>query len=92
MALLRLSPHSITSLLPECPDEDPEFISHVPSSVEDIRSSMDFLASVDELVWKRSLPVHGNGVLEPLYSRTNMNALIERLALWEKTIRGPHKA
>jgi hypothetical protein len=80
------------SLLPECPDEDPEFVSLPPSSVEDIQSSMNFLASVDELVWKRSLPIHGGDVLEPLYSRVNMDALMQRLALWEKTVRGPHKA
>ncbi|KAG1810888.1 uncharacterized protein BJ212DRAFT_1484018 [Suillus subaureus] len=85
---LRLSPRSITTLVSRFLDKDPVY-PH-PSSVDDIRSSMEFLARIDELVWKRSVPVDGDGP-DLLYSRANTDALIERLALWEKTIRGHHK-
>lgn len=85
---LRLSPRSITTLVSRFLDEGPVY-PH-PSSVDDIRSSMEFLARIDELVWKRSVPVDGDGP-DLLYSRANTDALIERLALWEKTIRGHHK-
>ncbi|KAJ8582846.1 hypothetical protein M405DRAFT_867515 [Rhizopogon salebrosus TDB-379] len=61
-ATLRLLPRSMMNLLPECLDEDPELVSLPPNSVGDIRTSMDSLASVDEL----SLPVHGGDVQEPL--------------------------
>jgi hypothetical protein len=37
------------NLLPECPDEDPELVSLPPNSAGDIGTSMDSLASVDEL-------------------------------------------
>jgi hypothetical protein len=50
---------------------------------------MEFLARIDELVWKRSMLANGDGP-DLLYSRANTDALIERLALWEKTIRGHH--
>ncbi|KAG2038845.1 hypothetical protein BDR03DRAFT_953752 [Suillus americanus] len=86
---LRLSPRSVTSLVSKFLDEGP--VCPHPGSVDDIRSSMEFLARIDELVWKRSVPVDGDGP-DLLYSRANTNALIERLALWEKTIRGHHKS
>ncbi|OAX38805.1 hypothetical protein K503DRAFT_800170 [Rhizopogon vinicolor AM-OR11-026] len=87
---LRLPPYSIKNLLSDGPDDGSDLVTSPPSRVEDIKSSMDFLASVDELVWKRSTPVNG-GVLDPLYSRANMDTLVQRLILWEKTVRGPHK-
>ncbi|OAX38803.1 hypothetical protein K503DRAFT_856451 [Rhizopogon vinicolor AM-OR11-026] len=87
---LRLSPHSIKNLLSDGSDDGSDLINPPPLSMEDIKVSMDFLASVDELVWKRSMPVNG-GVLDPLYSRANMDTLVQRLTLWEKTVRGPHK-
>ena len=87
---LRLSPHSIRNLLPEDPDKGSDLVSPPPLSVEDIKSSLDFMASVDELVWKRSLSVNGS-VPDLLYSKANADALMQRLALWEKSVRGPHK-
>ncbi|KAG1726122.1 hypothetical protein EDD22DRAFT_447059 [Suillus occidentalis] len=84
---LQLSPRSIINLVSKFPD-DP--VSPHPSSLDDIRSSMEFLARVDELVWKRSVLATGDGP-DLLYSRANTDALFERLALWEKTIRGCHK-
>lgn len=86
---LRLSPHSVTNLVSKFADDKCPLCPH-PRSVDDIRSSMEFLARIDELVWKRSVPVNGDGP-ELLYSRANTDALIERLALWEKAIRGHHK-
>ncbi|KAG1769295.1 hypothetical protein EV702DRAFT_701917 [Suillus placidus] len=85
---LRLSPRSVINLVSKFWDEGP--VCPHPSSVDDIRSSMEFLARIDELVWKRSVPVNGD-THDLLYSRANTDALIERLALWEKTIRGHHK-
>ncbi|KAG2069244.1 hypothetical protein BDR04DRAFT_713917 [Suillus decipiens] len=82
---LRLSPHSVTNLVSKFADGKGPLCPH-PRSVDDIRSSMDFLARIDELVWKRSVPANGNGP-ELLYSRANTDALIDRLALWEKVIR-----
>jgi hypothetical protein len=84
---LRLPTHSVINLVSKFLDEGPA-CPH-PSSVDDIRSSMEFLARIDELVWKRSVPMDGDGP-DLLYSRANTDALIERLALWEKTIRGHH--
>ena len=85
-----MSARSVVNLVSECPDDVPGLVDPQPSSVEDIKSSMDFLASVDELVWKRSIPVNGDGP-DPLYSRANTDALMQRLTLWEKTVRSPHK-
>ncbi|KAG1884047.1 hypothetical protein F4604DRAFT_1919871 [Suillus subluteus] len=85
---LRLSPRSVTNLVSKFLDEGP--VCPHPGSIDDIRSSMEFLARVDELVWKRSVPVDGDGP-DLLYSRVNTDALIERLTLWEKTIRNHHK-
>jgi hypothetical protein len=86
---LRLPTHSVINLVSKFLDEGPA-CPH-PSSVDDIRSSMEFLARIDELVWKRSVPMDGDGP-DLLYSRANTDALIERLALWEKTVRGHHKS
>lgn len=88
IASLQLSARPVTNLVSECSDEAPDVVCPQPSSVKDIRSSMDFLASVDELVWKRSVNDSGP---DPLYSRANTGALLQRLVLWEKTVRGPHK-
>lgn len=85
---LRLSPRSIMNLVSKFPD-DP--VTPHPSSLDDIRTSMEFLARVDELVWKRSVLATSDGP-DLLYSRANTDALIARLALWEKTIRGCHKS
>lgn len=82
---LRLSPRSVTNLVSKFADDKGPLCPH-PRSVDDIRSSMEFLARIDELVWKRSVPANGNGP-ELLYSRANTDALIDRLALWEKVIR-----
>lgn len=51
---------------------------------------MEFLARIDELVWKRSVPMNTNGP-DPLYSRANTDALVQRLVLWETIIRAHHK-
>ncbi|KAG1719001.1 hypothetical protein EDB19DRAFT_1919544 [Suillus lakei] len=88
IASLHLSPRSVINLDSKFLDEVP--VCPQPSCVDDIRSSMEFLAHIDELVWKRSVPVNGDGP-DLLYSRANTDALIERLTLWEKTIRGHHK-
>ncbi|KAG1794566.1 uncharacterized protein HD556DRAFT_1474660 [Suillus plorans] len=85
---LRLSPRSVRNLVSKFLDEGP--ICPHPSSVDDVRSSMEFLARIDELVWKRSVPMNGDGP-DPLYSRANTDALVQRLALWEKIIRAHHK-
>ncbi|KAG2114249.1 uncharacterized protein F5147DRAFT_20238 [Suillus discolor] len=85
---LRLSPHSVRNLVSKFLDEGP--ICPHPNSVDDIRSSMEFLARIDELVWKRSVPVNSDGPY-PLYSRANTDALVQRLVLWEKIIRAHHK-
>lgn len=85
---LRLSPRSVINLVSKFSDEGP--VCPHPSSVDDIRSSMEFLARIDELVWRRSMLADDNGP-DLLYSRANTDALIERLALWEKTIRRHHK-
>lgn len=51
---------------------------------------MEFLARIDELVWKRSAPMNTDGP-DPLYSRANTDALVQRLVLWETIIRAHHK-
>ncbi|KAH7928770.1 hypothetical protein BV22DRAFT_1126286 [Leucogyrophana mollusca] len=62
--------------------------SQQPQSVEDIRRSVDFLRSVDEVVWRRSTA----SVDRPaIFSEDNVNALSMRVALWEQTVRGSHK-
>jgi len=77
-------------MLSEGPGTDLDFLFPSPNDVRDIKSAMEFLASVDELVWKRSIPVNDGG-LDPLYSRANVDALMQRLLLWEKSVRGPHQ-
>ncbi|KAG1814141.1 hypothetical protein EV424DRAFT_37276 [Suillus variegatus] len=85
---LRLSPRSVRNLVSKFLDEGP--ICPHPNSVDDVRSSMEFLARIDELVWKRSVPMNTNGP-DPLYSRANTDALVQRLVLWETIIRAHHK-
>jgi hypothetical protein len=46
-----------------------------------------FLIRADELVWRRSR--YPNGPTAPVFSQSNIDALIERLTLWENIVRAP---
>jgi len=53
----------------------------------DWERAMQFLIRVDELVWRRSR--YPNGPTAPVFSQGNVDALTERLTLWENIVRAP---
>lgn len=65
------------------------FLPIVPSSVDrsDTERAIRFLIQADELVWRRSR--YPNGPSAPVFSQDNIDAVTQRLTLWESIIRAP---
>ncbi|KAH9033593.1 hypothetical protein EDB85DRAFT_1098330 [Lactarius pseudohatsudake] len=61
----------------------------VPPGVDrlDTEHAIQFLIRVDELVWRRSR--YPNGPSAPVFSQDNVDAITQRLMLWESIIRAP---
>lgn len=61
----------------------------VPPGVDrlDTERAIQFLIRVDELVWRRSR--YPNGPSAPVFSQDNVDAVTQRLMLWEGIIRAP---
>ncbi|KAH9030371.1 hypothetical protein EDB85DRAFT_2246500 [Lactarius pseudohatsudake] len=61
----------------------------VPPGVDrlDTEHAIQFLIRVDELVWRRSR--YPNGPSAPVFSQDNVDAVTQRLMLWESIIRAP---
>ncbi|KAI0299532.1 hypothetical protein BC826DRAFT_995082 [Russula brevipes] len=59
--------------------------THVDRS--DMERAIQFLIRTDELVWRRSR--YPNGPPGPVFSQRNIDAITERLALWENIVRSP---
>ncbi|KAH9960192.1 hypothetical protein BC827DRAFT_1268414 [Russula dissimulans] len=61
----------------------------VPTNADlsDVERAMQFLIRTDELVWRRSR--YPNGPRAPVFSQRNVDALTERLTLWENIVRAP---
>ncbi|KAH9060166.1 hypothetical protein EDB87DRAFT_636086 [Lactarius vividus] len=61
----------------------------VPPGVDrlDTERAIQFLIRVDELVWRRSR--YPNGPSAPVFSQDNVDAVTQRLTLWESIIRAP---
>ncbi|THH15763.1 hypothetical protein EW146_g4762 [Bondarzewia mesenterica] len=57
-------------------------------SPADVQRALDFVHRVDELVWRRSRYRHTMSRGPPL-SETNLEALLQRVALWEDIARNP---
>ena len=53
----------------------------------DMERAIRFLVRTDELVWRRSR--YPNGPPAPVFSQSNIDALTERLFLWENIVRAP---
>ena len=53
----------------------------------DTERAIQFLIRADELVWRRSR--YPNGPTAPVFSQNNIDAVMERLSLWESIIRAP---
>jgi len=53
----------------------------------DTERAIQFLIRADELVWRRSR--YPNGPSPPVFSQDNIDAVMERLSLWESMIRAP---
>lgn len=53
----------------------------------DTERAIQFLIRADELVWRRSR--YPNGPSAPVFSQNNIDAVMERLSLWESIIRAP---
>lgn len=53
----------------------------------DVERAIQFVVRTDELVWRRSR--YPNGCPAPVFSQSNLDALTERLTLWESIIRAP---
>ncbi|KAN0118483.1 hypothetical protein V8E52_005213 [Russula decolorans] len=60
--------------------------SSAPTEV-DVERAIQFVVRTDELVWRRSR--YPNGCPAPVFSQSNLDALTERLTLWESIIRAP---
>ena len=59
-----------------------------PRTLSDVKNIMEFLARVDELVWRRSEHGADHGVCDP----RNISAMEERVRLWERIARGPARS
>jgi len=53
----------------------------------DLERTIQFVVRTDELVWRRSR--YPNCPSAPVFSQSNLDALTERLSLWESIIRAP---
>ncbi|KAI0298117.1 hypothetical protein B0F90DRAFT_828740 [Multifurca ochricompacta] len=49
--------------------------------------AIQFLIRTDELVWRRSQ--YPNGPPAPVFSQSNIDAITQRLILWESIVRAP---
>ncbi len=61
----------------------------VPPGVDHLNTerAIRFLIRADELVWRRSR--YPNGPSAPVFSQDNIDAVTQRLTLWESIIRAP---
>lgn len=58
-----------------------------PMDRSDAERALRFLIRADELVWRRSR--YPNGPSAPVFSQDNIDAIMQRLSLWESIIRAP---
>lgn len=58
-----------------------------PMDSSDTERAIQFLIRADELVWRRSR--YPNGPSAPVFSQDNIDAVTQRLSLWESIIRAP---
>ncbi|KAN0139627.1 hypothetical protein V8E53_002289 [Lactarius tabidus] len=58
-----------------------------PMDRSDTERAIQFLIRADELVWRRSR--YPNGPSAPVFSQDNIDAVTQRLSLWESIIRAP---
>ncbi|KAI9453233.1 hypothetical protein BJY52DRAFT_1399214, partial [Lactarius psammicola] len=65
------------------------FAPIVPPGVDrlDTERAIRFLIRADELVWRRSR--YPNGPSAPVFSQDNIDAVTQRLTLWESIVRAP---
>ncbi|KDQ62092.1 hypothetical protein JAAARDRAFT_54113 [Jaapia argillacea MUCL 33604] len=81
---LSLPPSSIT-LLPMRPCKE---ASQGPSDVSDVQRALDFVTRVDEIIWKRAkYPFVQGANTGEIFSEENLEALIDRITLWDKVVR-----
>ncbi|KIJ60317.1 hypothetical protein HYDPIDRAFT_116299 [Hydnomerulius pinastri MD-312] len=82
---LNLSPSTLSSL-PPLPTPTPTQPQH---DIATLTRTIHFLASVDELVWRRTSSNAGmQRDMHPVYSAENTAAIFARLELWERVVRG----
>ncbi|KAI0272888.1 hypothetical protein BGY98DRAFT_1099725 [Russula aff. rugulosa BPL654] len=64
-------------------------VDSAPTEVDrsDMERAIQFVVRADELVWRRSR--YPSGCPAPVFSHSNLDALAERLTLWESIIRAP---
>jgi len=55
--------------------------------ISDTERAIQFLIRADELVWRRSR--YPNGPSAPVFSQDNIDAVSQRLTLWESIVRAP---
>jgi hypothetical protein len=59
-------------------------------NLSDLKRAIDFLSRVDDLVWARSHhPLAHKGSFDVAFKEENVEALFQRLALWESIVRNP---
>lgn len=60
-----------------------------PNSIADVQRALEFVVKTDELIWRRSVYSSASGgPTAAVFDDDNLMALIERLTLWERVIRG----
>lgn len=72
---------------PVIPTLTSTFGSVPPMDCTDAERASRFLIRADELVWRRSR--YPNGPSAPVFSQDNIDAVTQRLSLWESIIRAP---
>jgi len=60
------------------------------NDLSDLKRAIGFLSRVDDLVWARSRhPSIHKGSFDAVFKKENVEALLQRLTLWENIVRNP---
>ncbi|KAH9961443.1 hypothetical protein BGW80DRAFT_1463796 [Lactifluus volemus] len=88
-----VGPHASTAR-PETPNIEEvlptePMVPTLPTGVDvsDAERATQFLIQTDELVWRRTR--YPNGPPAPIFSQANIDAITQRLTLWESIVRAP---
>lgn len=83
--LLASVSHHSSSSTNSAPSERPTQTQTQPQSLEDVLRALDFVRSMDQLVWRGHRPPREGG----LFGEKSVDSLQDRIQLWERAMRNP---